>query len=168
MRRPMLAALVSFAVILAPVSVSPISRGAMPTFDLRAPDGMRVGSVDVLGREPWILVYAIPGCGPCDELLTSLGRLRARGLFQRTVLVIGAPQEDARAYVLQRVPAKLRGVRWYADEQAEAWQALRLGGTPMLVGIRDGRVEWTLSGTMSDPESLDGLLSSWLGDAAAR
>jgi hypothetical protein len=59
-------------------------------------------------------------------------------------------------------------VRWYADEQAEAWQALRLGGTPMLVGIRDGRVEWTLSGTVSDPESLDGLLSSWLGDAAAR
>jgi hypothetical protein len=38
----------------------------------------------------------------------------------------------------------------------------------MLVGIRDGRVEWALSGTASDPDGLSGLLSSWLGDAAAR
>ena len=168
MPRRTLAALVSLAVTLVPVSVSPIARGAPPPFALRAPDGTRVGSADVLGREPWIVLYAIPGCAPCDQLLTSLSRLGTRRLLQRTVLVIGASQEDARAYVRERVPPELRGLRWYADEQAEAWQALRLGGTPMLVGVRDGRVEWALSGTVSDPESLSGLLSSWLGDAAAR
>ncbi len=168
MPRQMLAALVSIAVTLAPVSVSPISRGAPPTFALRAPDGMRVGSADVLGREPWILLYAIPGCGPCDELLTSFGRLGAPRLLQRIVLVIGASPEGARAYVRERGRAALRVLRWYADEQAQAWQALQPGGTPTLVGIRDGRVEWTLSGTVSDPESFDGLLSSWLGGAAAR
>ena len=72
--------------------------------------------------------------------------------------------EDASAYVRQTLPKELWGLRWYADDQAEAWGALRLAGAPMLVGIRDGRVEWGISGALSDPAKLRGLVRSWLDE----
>ncbi|MGH7306189.1 MAG: TlpA family protein disulfide reductase [Candidatus Rokuibacteriota bacterium] len=160
-----LAALATLVVVLGPPSAPAMPRGPLPSFDLRAADGTRVSSVDLLGQQQWILLYATPGCRPCDDLLASLGRLRADGLIRRTVLVIGAPAGEARAYAHRALPNELRRLRWYADDQANAWRALQLAGAPMLVGIRDGRVEWGLSGAVNDAESLRALVSHWLGES---
>ena len=167
MRLRALLALASLVVLLGPPSAGSMPRGQLPSFDLRAADGARVSSADLLGQQQWILVYATPGCRPCDDLLASLSRLRAEGLLRRTVLVIGASPADARAYVQQALPKELRRLSWYADDQANAWRALQLAGAPMLVGIRDGRVEWGLSGAVNDPESLRALVSHWLGESLA-
>jgi hypothetical protein len=166
MRPRVVVALTSLVVLLGPYAAAPISRGPLPSFDVRAADGTRVSSVDLLGQQQWILLYATPGCRPCDDLLASLGRLRSEGLLRRTVLVIGASPQDASAYVQQALPTELGRLRWYADDQASAWRALQLAGAPMLVGIRDGRVEWGLSGAVSDLESLRALVSHWLGESA--
>jgi hypothetical protein len=164
MPRRILAALVILPIIVAPWPGWAMPQAPLPTFYLSAADGTRVSSVELLGQQQWIVIYAAPGCRACDGLLASLGRVRTEGLLRRTLLVIGAPPEDARAYVRQTLPRELRGLRWYADDQAEAWGALQLAGAPMLVGIRDGRVEWGISGALSDPAKLRGLVRSWLGE----
>jgi len=160
-----LATLASLVVALGPPSALAMPQGPLPSFELAAADGARVSSVDWLGQEPWILVYATAGCRPCDDLLASLARLRTEGLVRRTVLVIAAPHGEARAYVQAALPTELRGLRWYADDQAGAWRALQLTGAPMLVGIRDGRIEWAISGMASDLERLGRVVSHWLGEA---
>jgi hypothetical protein len=157
--------LASLVLVLGPAPAPAMPRGPLPSFDLSAADGTRVSGVDLLGQQPWILVYAIPGCRPCDDLLAALGRVRSAGLLRQTILVVAASPREARAYVDRTLPTGLRRLRWYADDQAGAWRALQLAGAPMLIGIRDGRIEWGISGEVSDPESLDRLVSEWIGES---
>ena len=164
MPRRILAALVILPILVVPWPGLAMPQAPLPTFYLSVADGTRVSSVELLGQQQWIVIYATPGCRACDGLLASLGRVRTEGLLRRTLLVIGASPEEASAYVRQTLPKELRGLRWYADDRAEAWGALQLAGAPMLVGIRDGRVEWGISGALSDPAKLGGLVRSWLGE----
>jgi hypothetical protein len=163
MPRRILAAL-AILIIVVPVAGLAMPQAPLPAFHLSAADGTRVSSVELLGQQQWIVIYATPGCRACDGLIASLARVRPGGLLRRTLLVIGAPPADAGAYARQTLPEELRELRWYADDRAEAWAALQLAGAPMLVGIRDGRVEWGLSGGLSDPARLGGLVRSWLGE----
>ena len=165
--RRVLAALASFVVIVGLPPAMSMPRGPLPTFDLLAADGTRISSADLLGREQWIVIYAMPGCRPCDDLLASLGRLPARGVLRRAVLVIGGTPDEARAYVEQALPKELRRLRWYADDTS-VWQALQLVGTRTLVGIREGRLEWAISGAVSDSRALGRAFSSWLDDSVDR
>jgi hypothetical protein len=43
---------------------------------------------------------------------------------------------------------------WYADAKGEAWQALEMKGTPVIIGICKGRMEWVISGLLKDPTTL--------------
>ena len=164
MPRRILAALVILPVIVIPLAGLAMPQAPLPTFRLLAADGTRVSSVELLGQQRWIILYATLECRACDDLLVSLARVRTEGLLRRTFLVIGAPPEEASAYIRQTLPKELWGLRWYADDQAEAWGALQLAGAPMLVGIRDGRVEWGISGASSDQARLRGLVQGWLGE----
>ncbi len=51
---------------------------------------------------------------------------------------------------------------WYADSQMQAWQALQLHGTPVLVGVSKGQIAWTLAGVLSKPESLESVVRTWV------
>jgi hypothetical protein len=150
------------ALAFAPVRALALEMKPLATFHLSAADGATISSADVLGESRWIVVYAAPDCRPCDALLGLLRQLRTEGFAPRTILIVGAPHDEARAYVRQTLPSDLDQLRWYADDRAEAWDALDLAGAPTLVGVRDGRVEWGLSGAPRGPEPLRRLLRSWL------
>ena len=150
------------AMVFPPARALALEMKPLATFHLSAADGTTISSADLLGDSRWIVVYATPECRPCDALLGSLRQLRTEGFAQRTILIVGAPHDEARAYVRQTLPSDLSQLRWYADDQAEAWDGLELAGAPTLVGVRDGRVEWGLSGVPPSPERLRRLLRSWL------
>ena len=48
----------------------------------------------------------------------------------------------AQAYVQKKLPVEVSHTPWYADAKGEAWQALEMKGTPVIIGIRKGRMEW--------------------------
>ena len=56
--------------------------------------------------------------------------------------MIGAEPSVAQAYVQKKLPVEVSHTPWYADAKGEAWQALEMKGTPVIIGIRKGRMEW--------------------------
>ena len=56
--------------------------------------------------------------------------------------MIGAQAIAAKAYLLNQLPVEVSHTPWYADAKGEAWQALEMKGTPVIIGIRKGRMEW--------------------------
>ena len=50
---------------------------------------------------------------------------------------------------------------WYADPDGAARRALRLTGVPVVLGLRDRSIQWTLSGGVADHRTLRSILGSW-------
>lgn len=48
--------------------------GPVPDFELRAADGTRLNSRDLLGREPFVVAFVATWCEVCERKLTSLRR----------------------------------------------------------------------------------------------
>ena len=53
-------------------------------------------------------------------------------------------------------------VRWLADPDGAAWKALRLTGTPFILGIKDSQIVWSLAGVLNDPAVLESVIRSWV------
>jgi hypothetical protein len=75
-------------------------------------------------------------------------------LLADAALVIGAETSAAQAYVQKKLPVEVAAFPWYADAKGEAWQALEMKGTPVIIGIRKGRMEWVISGLLKDSATL--------------
>jgi hypothetical protein len=83
-------------------------------------------------------------------------------LLADAALVIGAETSAAQAYVQKKLPVEVAAFPWYADAQGEACQALGLKGTPVIIGIRKDRMEWTMSGLLKDPATLTSAVRTWV------
>jgi len=53
---------------------------------------------------------------------------------------------------------------WYADPERVAATALELSGAPVLIGVRNGAVEWQVGGVLNDPAALESVVRSWVED----
>lgn len=144
------------------VSATAIEPRPLPAFRVHSADGAVVTSGQLSGDRRWVLIYALPDCLPCDDVIRLLKDSGTPALVERTVLVIGAQPAEAAAYARSRLPREVSGVRWYADAQGEAWLALGLHGTPVIIGIRDGRIVWVMSGALKDAAA--SVVRSWVED----
>jgi hypothetical protein len=142
-----------------------IEQKPLPPFRLLAPDGATlVPSNELQGGDQWLLVYVSPGCPSCDLLLAALKGWQSASLIQHTIVVVGAQTTAAAQQYMQRMlPPEVGAVQWYADVQAEAWTALQLTGTPVLVGVRKGMIQWAISGVLNDPGALESVVKTWVG-----
>ena len=84
------------------------------------------------------------------------------GLFTHAALVIGAEPFVAQAYVQKKLPVEVTAIPWYADAQGEAWKALGLKGTPVIIGICKGRMEWMIRALLKDPATLTPGIRTWV------
>jgi hypothetical protein len=46
--------------------------------------------------------------------------------------------------------------------RVEGWSALRLTGTPVLVGVKQGMIQWAISGVLNDPAALESAVKTWV------
>jgi hypothetical protein len=83
-------------------------------------------------------------------------------LLADTALVIGAQAIAAKAYLLNQLPVEVSHTPWYADAKGEAWQALEMKGTPVIIGICKGRMEWMMSGLPKDPATSASAVRTWV------
>lgn len=156
------AVLAALVVLLPSIRGQAIEQRPLPAFQVLSLDGTTVDSAQLSAVERWLLIYVTPECSPCDRLLQALKAWRTPQLVERIVLIVGADAVPARAWVQDQLPAEISGVAWFADERGEAVQALRLQGAPVLLGIRQGRIEWEISGVLNDPNALASVVQTWV------
>jgi hypothetical protein len=149
---------------LGAAAVEAIEQKPLPAFNVLGADGTAVSSSQLPVSNQWLLIYVVPGCRSCDLLLRALKSWQSAQLLQQTIIVVGAPTAAAAQQYIQGVlPPDVGAVQWYADVQAEAWTALQLTGTPVLVGVRKGTIQWAISGVLNDPGALESVVKTWVG-----
>jgi hypothetical protein len=154
------ATLIAGAVGLGAV-VSAAEKRPLPAFQVVTMDGVAVASPQVGPAGQWLLIYVTPTSAASARLLGGMKQWESPDLNARTVVVIGAPVAEAAKFVKARA-AEFPAVRWFADPQGAAWQALRLTGTPYILGVKDGQIAWSLAGVLNDPRALESVIRSWV------
>ncbi|MEO6666093.1 MAG: hypothetical protein ABIO65_04880 [Nitrospiria bacterium] len=138
-----------------------IEQTALPPVTVRSPEGLDVPVTGLSRDERWLILYLAPDCHSCDRLLEALNAWQGR-LYERVVLLVAGDPAPARAYLGTRLPVDTALISWYADPDGTVREALRLQGAPALFGIRRGQIEWTISGVLNDPSTLEPVIRSWL------
>ena len=135
---------------------------ALPAFSVAAADGTVRASGSLSAEPKWVLLYVTPGCRSCDRLLQALKDWQSPQLIARTIVIVRGQAGPAAAYMGERLPPEAAGVAWFADPSNEAAQAMDLRGAPVLVGVDHGQVNWTISGVLNDPKSLESVVRTWV------
>src|SRR5882724_743617 len=125
-----------------------MERMAVPSFGLTAADGHTVQSDQMPHQGKWLLIYVQPHCGPCDALLNLVKKEQLAGAPEQVLVVVGGTLDDVSA-VQHRFP-DLAAVSWYADPNKSAFTELKLQGVPVVLGVRQDTIEWSVAGILGD------------------
>jgi hypothetical protein len=137
-----------------------IERMKLPVFALTDNAGRTVVSTQLARPGNWLLVYVGTDCPPCESVLRSVGPEEAPSLAPRMAIVVNSTDAEAIDGLVGRYPS-LAGASWYADA-AEGAQALRVTTVPAVFGVRDGTIEWSVAGVLSDPTDIKTIMSNWI------
>jgi hypothetical protein len=151
-------------ITLSQVAATPASaagRGPLPAFQVLTLEGAALESAKMGPAGQWLLIYATPTSAASARLLNAMKQWESADLDARAVVVVGAALDRAAAFAQQHA-ADYPAVRWFADPDGAAWTALRLTGTPYILGIRDGQIVWSLAGVLNDPAALESVIRTWV------
>jgi hypothetical protein len=130
-----------------------------PDFSLTALDGKSVKSNQLHLPNRWLLIYVSANSAHSDTVLNVLKEERPSSLGQIIVVVGGVPVNDVRT-MAQQYP-HLASVTWYADTKKLAFKAMELVAIPVVLGVKEDTVQWSLTGTLANPDRLKSILKTW-------
>lgn len=135
----------------------------LPEATVTSADGSRVSLASVAAAGHWLLIYADTESPSSVRLVAALKEWQAEvpQLAGQALLVFAGSTERVRQFVDARGEA-MPGLRWTVDADGSASTALRLTGTPTIVGVADGRIEWVLAGVLNDPKTFQPVLTGWV------
>jgi len=139
-----------------------IEEKPIPTFMVTRSDGLPVASTHLSELTQYLLMYVAPNCRSCDHLLASLQDSESPQLARHIVVIVSGDTTNAAKYIHDHVPPEVEGVVWYADTTGEAFTALRLTGTPVLIGVRHRRLIWSVSGVLNDASTVQSVIRNWV------
>lgn len=148
------------AVAASSAIVHAIERKALPAFALTTLDGRQVSSHDLIRAGNWLLVAVRPACAPCDTLLRTIDPTVAPDLPGHTVVVIVGVDVATAARLADRFSG-VAGIAWYADPDG-AMKDVPLATAPVVFGMRESTIEWSLAGVVPDAVSMQTALVSWI------
>jgi len=134
-------------------------RRHLPVFRLTDVTGQAVSSGQLTRAGNWLLVYVRPDCRACDAVLQSVEADDAPWLAPRIAVVVQAVDLAAVEATQRRFPS-LAGATWYGDAAAGA-RALRVTNAPVVFGVRDGIIEWSVAGVLSDATDVKTIMANW-------
>lgn len=135
-------------------------RRPLPEFLLTGLDGQTAKSVDLAGKANWLLIYVNKKSHFCDELLAGLKRDQYPTLAAKTLIVVQGSVDDAKG--LQSKYPDLATASWYVDSSRDAFGQLQLHGVPVILGLQDQTIEWTINGILPDGKTFKSILNSWI------
>ncbi len=135
----------------------------LPVVAVTAADGTQVSLPSLAADGPWLLIYVSTASTPSARLVSALREWHGEvpSIGTRTVLLFAEPMAEAQRFVDGRGD-DMPPVRWVADTGGAAAAALRLTGSPVIIGVSDGRIEWSLSGVPNDPKTFQQALTGWV------
>lgn len=153
---------IAAAMALSPASVRAIEDKPLPAFSVTASDGSAVTSTALNAAPQYVLIYVAPNCRPCDRIVELLKEWKSPAMSARVVFVVAASGANAAAYVGARLPPEAGAPVVYGDESGAAYRALKLTGTPVLIGVRAGRTVWSVSGVFNDGTTVESVVRTWI------
>jgi hypothetical protein len=107
----------------------------------------------------WLFIYLLPE-SPASQRLIDAMRGWDLPSSSHVAVVVGGDKTAAAAFA--RVDHGLPFLQWALDPDRSAWQDLQVSGVPSIFGIRNGLIEWRLSGVLNDPSALKSVIVSWM------
>ena len=117
-------------------------------------------AADQIGRQKAVLLVLIKKGQPGGlKMLEFLASLKPQLPADRLLIVVAGADE----MVFKSISGKYPGLvaSWYRDPEGTLAKSLNLAVTPVVLGMRDGKVAWNLFG-VSDAELLEKTMRGWL------
>ena len=146
-----------FLLSMIAVAVEPVP---LPDIQLTAADGSTVKSSALPTTGNWFIIYIQPRNQFSDNLLRLLKKDDYPTLAAHAVIIIGGTTDDLKT-AQARFP-DLASATWYADTNRSAFTLMKLTGAPMILGIKQRTISWSLSGVLSDVNVAKSILNTWL------
>lgn len=132
----------------------------LPDIQLTAADGSTVKSSALPTTGNWFIIYIQPRNQFSDNLLRLLKKDDYPTLAAHAVIIVGGSTDDLKT-AQARFP-DLASATWYADTNRSAFTLMKLTGAPMVLGIKQRTISWSLSGVLSDVNVAKSILNTWL------
>jgi hypothetical protein len=150
------------AVVVTGATLAGIEQRALPAFEVVNAAGEATPSAMMGPGGRWLLVYVTPECRSCQRLFTAMEDWNSAPLAAATVVLVQGDHASASRYAADRLPASVVGTRWFADAAGAGRQALKLTGSPVIIGMQDQQIRWALAGVLNDPAALESALRTWV------
>jgi hypothetical protein len=147
--------------LVASVPVAAIERKPLPPVELIGLDGIRATNADLTRSGKWLMIYVHADCRPCNALLELIDRQETPLLPSKVVVVIGGMGVDDGNVLAQKFP-DLVEASWNADPERAFLKVLQLPGAPVVLGMRDDVIEWSLAGALGKSADVQSVLRSWV------
>jgi hypothetical protein len=127
-------------------------------------DGVAPATAQLFPADPrWLIVYLRPECRPCDTLLQLVKKQdQSPALARRMVIVVGG----GTTLQLQKLKAQfptLAAARWYTANEKGMRTALKLAGSPVVLGVERRFLRWSINGIPKNPEVVRSAMVNWAG-----
>jgi hypothetical protein len=132
----------------------------LPDMQLTSIDNQPIKTTDLPSKGNWVLVYVQPKSQFSDNLLKLFKREQYPGLEQHAIIIVGGSVDDLKS--VKSKYAELDQATWYADTTKNAFTQLKLHGVPVVLGVKQQTIEWSLNGVLSDVSVAKSIVNSWI------
>jgi|SRR5579864_408155 len=141
---------------------APARAAVLPRLELIAPDRSVTNVTQLsIASGKWIFIYVHANHSASEELLRRLSKTQYAGVPQRTVIVLGGVGADGLASFTARHP-QLAAALWYADPVKKTRAVLKLSGTPIILGVDNQEITWSLNGLPRDDRWTQSMFTTWV------
>lgn len=159
-RRIRRAAATLIMICTAATALRAVERRSWPAIDLLREDGRAAVSDRQIRSGAWIVLYVAPECASCEAVLAAADAMQGAHPRARLLVVVAAePSAMSRAF--RRYP-HLSDATWLADPTNALARELRLPPAPVVLGLRDRLIEWSVEGVLTETAQLQTIMTSWL------
>lgn len=163
MNRALRALIAMVALAATALAADPKASAKKPlqAFQVQNSVGVSVNSTDLALTGNWLLIYVTANSRPSELMLSQMKPATYAPFADHIVIIVGGVSGPGLADWATKYEA-VAGAHWYADPQRDAFKKINLHGAPVEIGLKDGSVEWTLSGMTTDSASFQSTLLDWV------
>jgi hypothetical protein len=147
-------------VLLLSIMAAAVEPVPLPDIQLTAADGTTIKSAALPTTGNWLIIYIQPRNQFSDNLLRLFKKDQYPTLAQHAVIIVGGSVDDLKN-AQARFP-ELALATWYADTNRSAFGLMKLTGAPMILGIKQRTIAWSLSGILADVNVAKSIVNTWL------
>jgi hypothetical protein len=133
----------------------------LPDFEITSLEGQPVRTGQFALQDRWLLIYIKPSCTLCESLLHILKEDPSPAAFERVIVIAGGMNTEDLQNVAENF-SELDQASWYSDLTYQYFMELKLKGAPVVLGINQGIVAWSIQGVLPNTRDLRSILTSWI------